>query len=575
MTTSLVGTEIVLGFDIGAVNTRAMLFDVVDGQYCFLAAGSAPSTVEEPYFDPSEGMTRAARELQEVTGHNLLDPEGRLILPSQPDGSGADRMVITISAGKQVRIVVAGLLADVSLESVQRLATSTYGQVIESIGLNDRRRPEVQVDAVLNAGPDLVLFAGGTEGGASRSVGRLVDLLTLVCRVLPQDKRPEIIYAGNQTLAGRVKEALEKYSSLRTVPNIRPSFALEDLGPAEGALAQAISRIRQRQLPGLASMASLASSMPLPTAYAFGRVIRFLSKVYDPNKGVLGVDLGANSTIVAGGLAGSLDLSVSPYGVGQGALAVLNEGSLQDVMQWLPVHVPEDAVREYIWQKTLYPASVPATQDALAIEQALARQTLRRAMARFQERYPDHPSLFNLIVASGAVISRAATPVQSMLMLLDGLQPVGITNLALDQNGLTPTLGAIAEFSPLLPIQVLDSGAFMRLVTIIAPLSEARYGTPILEARLEYENGTDSRMVVNKGSLVSLQLQQGQVARLHLKALRGTMIDPRSQKRTIQYKVIGGGCGAVIDGRGRPLALPADTARRRDMLKKWAMSVGG
>ena len=575
MTTSLVGTEIVLGFDIGAVNTRAILFDVVEGQYCFLAAGMAPSTVEEPYFDPSEGMTRAAREVQDVTGHNLLDAEGRLILPSQPDGSGADRMVITFSAGMPVRIVVAGLLADVSLESAQRLATSTYSQVIESIGLNDRRRPEAQLDAVLKASPDLVLFAGGTEGGASRSVGRLVDLLTLVCRVLPQDKRPEIIYAGNQSLAGKVKEALERYSSLHTVSNIRPSFDLEDLGPAEGAVAQAVSRIRQRQLPGLASIATLSTVAPLPTAYAAGRVIRFLSKVYDPTKGVLGVDLGANNTVIAGGLAGSLDLSVSPFGMGQGATAVLEGGSLQDVIQWMPVHVPEDVVREYLWQKTLNPASVPTTQDALAIEQALARQALRRAMAQFQERYPDHPMLFNLIVASGAAISRAATPMQSMLMLMDGLQPAGITNLVLDQNGLTPALGAIAEFSPLLPIQVLDSGAFMRLATVIAPLSEARYGTPILEARVKHENGNEDRLLVTKGSLVALQLQQGQMALVQLKALHGTVIDPRSPKKSIQYKVIGGVCGAVIDGRGRPVALPGDTARRRDMLKKWAMAVGG
>jgi hypothetical protein len=421
----------------------------------------------------------------------------------------------------------------------------------------------------------LVVFAGGTEGGASRSVGRLVDLLTLVCRVLPQDKRPEIIYAGNQSLAGRVKEILEKYAPLHTVSNIRPSFDLEDLGPAEGAVALAVARIRQRQLPPLASIATLASAAPLPTAYAFGRVIRFLSKIYDPTKGVLGVDLGANNTIVAGGMAGNLDLSVSLFGMGQGATAVLDQGTLQDILQWLPVHIPEDVVREYLWQKTLFPACVPATQDALAIEQALARQALHKAMTQFQERYPDHPSLYNLIVASGATLSRAATPIQSLLMLLDGLQPVGITNLALDQNGLTPALGAIAEFSPLLPIQVLDSGAYMRLVTIIAPLSEARYGTPILEARLEYEQGNETRLQVTKGTLVSLPLQQGQVARLHLKALHGTIIDPRSQKKSIQYKVIGGVCGAVIDGRGRPVALPTDTARRRDLLKKWAMALGG
>jgi hypothetical protein len=115
----------------------------------------------------------------------------------------------------------------------------------------------------------------------------------------------------------------------------------------------------------------------------------------------------------------------------------------------------------------------------------------------------------------------------------------------------------------------------MRLATVIAPLSEARYGTPILEVRVKHENGNEDRLEVTKGSLVALQVQHGQKALVQLKALHGTVIDPRSPKKTIQYNVVGGACGAVIDGRGRPVALPTDTARRRDMLKKWAMAVGG
>jgi len=575
MTTSLVGTEIVLGIDIGTVNTRALLFDVVEGQYCFIAAGDAPTTAEAPYHDPGEGMVRAVRVLQEVTGRDLLEPQGRLIIPAKSDATGIDRLVITYSAGEPVRMVVAGLLADVSLDSARRLAASTYGSVVESIGLNDRRRPEAQLDAILKAGPELVVFAGGTEGGASRSLGRLVDLLTLLCRVLPQDKRPEIVYAGNQNLAARIKEILEKWSSVRTAPNVRPSFDLEDLGPAELAISQAISRIRQRQFPGMASISAFASAPPLPTAHAFGRVIRYLSKVYDPAKGVLGVDLGASSTVIAAGTAGKLNLSVSQYGMGRGALRTLEASGLQDIIRWLPLHIPDDVVRDYLWQKSLFPGLVPATQDALAIEQALARQALRLAMIQSQERYPDYSQLFGFILACGAAISQAASPVQSLLMLLDGIQPVGISTLALDQNGLTPSLGAISEFSPLLPVQVLESGAFLRLGTVIAPLSSARYGTPILDCRVEYDNGGETRLEVRKGSLVALPLQQGQVAHLRLKALHGTLIDPRTRKSTLGYKIIGGACGAVIDGRGRPIELPPDASRRRDQLKKWAMALGG
>jgi hypothetical protein len=60
-----------------------------------------------------------------------------------------------------------------------------------------------------------------------------------------------------------------------------------------------------------------------------------------------------------------------------------------------------------------------------------------------------------------------------------------------------------------------------------------------------------------------------------LQGLNSTWLDPRARKSSLNFKVVGGVCGAVIDARGRPLALPADDARRRDLLKKWSLSLGG
>ena len=128
---------------------------------------------------------------------------------------------------------------------------------------------------------------------------------------------------------------------------------------------------------------------------------------------------------------------------------------------------------------------------------------------------------------------------------------------------------------PSLPVQVLESGAFLNLGTVICPISEARYGTPILEANLDYGQGNVTHLEVRQGSLAALPLKQGQTAVIQLKALRDTVIDPRSRKNTVKFKITGGACGAVIDGRGRPLILPPDASRRRDLLKKWSMALGG
>lgn len=575
MTTSLVDAESVLAVDLGSQTTRASMFDVVDGQYSFIASGNSPTTLEAPYRDVGESASQAILQLQSITGRQLLSNEGKVILPSQVNGSGVDRLVITYSAGPTVRLVAAGLLSDVSLASVQRLVGSVYGEIVESVGLNDRRKPAEQIDAILKADPNLVLIAGGTEGGASRSVYKLVDIINLACRVLPQGRRPEIIFAGNQALAKRIQENLEKLTTVKVVPNIRPSIDKEDLVPAQQVLNQAITRVRLRDVAGLEPLAAIASAPPIPSVFAFGRMVQFLGRALNPVKGALGVDLGNASTVICAAASGDLVTSVFPYGMGRGASQVLAKVEPAKVQKWLPIPLPPEMVSDYLWQKTILPDLLPQNSETLAIDQAFARTVLSLAYQQFLARYPEYDRSMEPVLASGGVFTNAPTPGQALLMLLDGLQPVGVTTFDLDQNGLASALGAIAGFNPVLPVQVLESGAFLNLGTVISPHTEARYGTPVVRARVVYDRGNETSLDVLQGTIAVIPVPAGQSASLYLQGLNRTLIDPRSGKSSLNIKVVGGACGAVIDARGRPLVLPPDDARRRDLLKKWAMSLGG
>lgn len=275
--TSIVDAESLLAIDIGSVNTRALLFDIVDGQYHFLAAGSSPSTDGAPFFDVSEGVHIAVSRLQEVTDRPLLSQEHRILIPTQPDGSGVDRMAITLSTGPDIHIVTLGLLSDVTLESAMRLAATTYGQVVEKIGLNDHRPQDAQLDALLASNPDLIILAGGTDRGASRSVGKLVELVLLACKTLPADVRPKVLYCGNQALSKRIQDVLGKITEVRVAPNIRPTIDVEDLSPASQILSKMVASMRGNQMPGLDALSSVSSVPVMPNANALGRVIRFFS----------------------------------------------------------------------------------------------------------------------------------------------------------------------------------------------------------------------------------------------------------------------------------------------------------
>ena len=584
MPVSLLQDTSLLAVNVGASSTRAVLFDVVEGQYRFIASGQAPSTAEAPFMDISLGVHQAILNLQSVTGKTFLDQNNQLITPVQADGSGVDVFAATLSAGPLLRAVVVGLLSEVSMQSAQRLAETAYLQVTETFGLNDQRKPDEQIDAVLRARPDVIILAGGTDGGASRSVQKIMESVGLACYLMPEEKRPMILFAGNQSLKDTVKESLGNLTpSLHFSPNIRPSLDTEDLAPASRELAQIFSDVRKRHLRGMDELNTWTGGRTLPTAYAEGRIIRFLSQMNGTSRGILGVDVGTTATVVAAGFNGKLTLGVYPqFGLGENLPGLLQHTDLEDIMRWLPLDIAPGVVRDYLYQRSLYPSTIPATKEDHAIGHAISRQTLYLALREARRNFPSEARvihkglmpLFEPILAGGGAVSDAPTPGQSLLLLLDALQPVGITSIILDQNNLLPLLGAAAESNHLLPVQVLESGAFMSLGSVVSIISPASHGMPVLRARLTYEDGTDAHVEVKFGGLELLPLGMGQTARLTLQPLNRSDIG-NGPGRNATVQVAGGVMGGVIDARGRPLELPDDPVRRRELFKKWLWTVGG
>ncbi|HPO58300.1 MAG TPA: glutamate mutase L, partial [Anaerolineaceae bacterium] len=76
MTQPVVEAESVLAIDISSAQTRALLFDVVDGQYRFVSAGEAPTTARAPFFHIGEGVQQAIQRLSKLTARNFYDGTG-------------------------------------------------------------------------------------------------------------------------------------------------------------------------------------------------------------------------------------------------------------------------------------------------------------------------------------------------------------------------------------------------------------------------------------------------------------------------------------------------------------------
>jgi hypothetical protein len=581
---TILDAETLLAVDVGSVNTRASLFDVVDGRYRLIATGRAPSTAAPPIFDVSEGVRIAVDQIKRTTGRQLVDESDLLIMPVTSQGSGVDMFVATGSAGPKVRTVLVGLMPGVSTASALRMAESTYLELIEVVNLLDRRKDEDKIGAIVKAQPDLILIVGGTDGGAQSSVMQLIDLVTMATELIPRSQRPRIIFAGNQQLSAQIGERLGGQHDIAVAPNARPRLHQENLTQARLAIGEAIAEVRSKRATGFDELDQWAGGMLGLTADAYGRVFRYLSRIYDPEKGVLGIDVGATHTMVAAAFEGDLRLSVdSELGLGSTVHHILRRGDLERVMRWLPYEVSPSRMRDYIFNKAMNPTTLPTTPDELALEMALTREIIRVTLLKARENWPRDKNLTSTwlmppiepIIGSGGSLSRAPSAGMAALAMLDGVQPTGVTTLVLDPHNLSPSLGAAAGPVPLLAVHVLESGSYVSLGTVVSPVGKARSGRRVLTLRLEPEDSNDDIAgEIRMGQLIVLPLGQGSYGRLTLRPERGIDVGFGGPGKAGALRVAGGAVGLIIDARGRPLELAADPAVRLEQNDQWLRDIG-
>lgn len=570
--------QTLLTIDIGSTTTQVNLFDIVSGRYRFVSFGEAPSTAGAPLFDLGEGIWRAIGDLEAKSHRKIISEEGALIAPSTPENTGVDLVAASMSAGKPLKVMAVGLQKDVSLQAAEQLASTTYARVAETISLNDRRSDSERINVIAQTRPEVILVAGGTNDGASRSILNLIEVIGLASFLLDEAHKPHILYLGNEELHPEVKSSLSRITELHLAPNVLPVAGKMTLYPAQKEYSGIFKEVRKKQGSGISQLLSWTNGQFVSSATAVSRIVRFLSKKYEPDKGVLGIDVGAQNTVFSAAFNGQEALQVYPYlGMGSGSTGVIEESGLEKITRWLPTPIPDSRVSDYIHQKKLYPASIPTEPDELAIEHALAREAIRIAAKKSLSILPDRarqiqPDLLPLvepIIGSGKVLTRAPSKAQSTLILLDGLQPVGVTTLALDQNGLLPGLGAVSPHNPVLAVQVIESSTILNLGTVIAPVGYARPGTPILRMQIHREDGRKSTREIKYGSLMVLPTHQGEKVTLHLRPLHGFDVGMGGPGRSGRVSAVGGAMGVIIDARGRPLQFSDNPERNQKRNRKW------
>ncbi|HSJ59363.1 MAG TPA: glutamate mutase L, partial [Anaerolineae bacterium] len=232
--------ESILALDCGSTTTKVSLIDRVGGEYRLVARFEVSSTVEPPWNDVTAAVRQAVAELSVIAGWSLIDAHGHIIMPEHQAG-GVDVVVAVTSAAEPLRLLVAGVVRDVSLASARRALTTAY-TVIDGVVSLDRRDGgrhvvnddlEGQVRLIQELAPDAIVLVGGVDGGATRPVLQVAEAVAIACSTVGEGECPPVIYAGNAELREQVAEIMGAAGGLRAVDNVRPSLQIENPGPLQ------------------------------------------------------------------------------------------------------------------------------------------------------------------------------------------------------------------------------------------------------------------------------------------------------------------------------------------------------
>ncbi len=589
--------NVIVATDCGSTTTKAILIEKVGDEYRQTYRGEAPTTVEAPFEDVTRGVLNAIAEIEELSGRKILDGD-KIITPCLNDKTGVDIYISTSSAGGGLQMMVTGVVQNMTGESAQRAALGAGAIVIDVLAANDGRLPHEKIERIRSMRPDMILMAGGTDGGA---VNHVVEMAEYVAAAEPRPRfgvtyKLPLIYAGNKEAQPQVRRILEEKSALVVTENIRPVLERENLAPARNKIHDLFLEHVMQQAPGYKKLMEMAGAPIMPTPAAVGLIMEAIAK--REHLSLIGVDIGGATTDVFSVFDGVFNRTVSAnLGMSYSVSNVLAEAGLANIMRWVPFTIDEQTLRNRIKNKMIRPTTIPQTLDELQIEQAIAREALRLALIHHkalatglkgvqQERtisdvfaqQASGQSLIDmlkldLIVGSGGILSHAPRRIQSMLMMVDAYEPMGCTRLSVDSIFMMPHLGVLSTINEKAATDVFVRDCMVYLGTCVAPIGQGKDGELCADYRMTMPDGRTIDGQLKFGELKLFPLEAEQKATIKIQPPKGVSMGAGSGV-AVTKEVHGGVVGLLLDGRGRPLKLPAEQQARVASLTKWFDAVG-
>jgi uncharacterized protein (TIGR01319 family) len=588
--------KLILATDVGSTTTKARLFNKLGNEYRFICTGEAPTTVETPFEDVTIGVRNAVTEIERKMDIKILTDAGIQIRDSE-EGNGVDLYVTTSSAGGGLQMMCFGVTKSITAESAERAALGAGAIIMDVVTVDDGEPIFKKVEKTRFLRPDMVLLAGGTDGGAVARVAQAIEILSVAeprARFGDKFSLP-VVYAGNLEAREIVKDTFNKKFALEIVDNIRPTVELERTDPARNAIHKLFMQHVMSHAPGYDELMKWTDVPIMPTPMGEGQMFQTIAKIQDIN--VIGVGLGGATTNIYSIFDEKFVRTVSAnLGMSYSICNVLKQAKAENIMRWLPFDLDEKDLVDILTNKMIRPTTIPQTLDELMIEHATARESIRLAFNHHLflarplrgiipihevskileitvsglETYIDMMKI-DLIGGTGGLLSHAPKRVQSMMILMDAFQPEGVTKLVQDSVFMMPHLGVLSTVHPQAAMEILEKDCLVHLGTCIAPknpLEEEKNDETILKMELKMPDGDVLNESFSLGDLKRFPLPLGEEADVSL--IPNKKYDVGAGRgHALVTKVQGGEVGVIVDARGRPLKLPTNIDDMKSCLNRW------
>ena len=496
--------------DVGSTTTKALLLENYEGKLKYKCEANVATTVEKPFEDVKIGLYRAIEQISNSTGLEIMDDDKKISIP----------YFSTSSAGGGLQMLVFGLTKTETGRVAQMAAYGAGGVILDTFTADDKVSNLEKMTRIRELKPDMILMAGGIDGGGIWGTLGLAEILSLsdpAPKYKVSGKIP-LIFCGNVESRGFISEMLADRFELENVPNVRPTITDLNLYPAQEKVHEIFMNNVMEQAPGYQELKNSTAVDILPTPLGVEKILSLYAR--KKQKNVVMLDMGGATTDIFSCIKGKYNRTVSAnIGLSYSIANILKEAGVAAIMAHLPSDFTEANVRNYICNKMLNPTYLPDLKGERLVEVACAIEGIKLAWHHHRDmhfnianvgfldrRKEEAFSVFgkveevfslgeetelekkrhfqlseiDMIIGAGGVFSSSKSIEELFVLLVEGILPSGVTKLAVDRNFKSPHMGVFSQLAEEKAIDAFMESSLEELGFVIAPIGSVKKGKTVL-----------------------------------------------------------------------------------------------